>query len=274
MRTPLTKYVEPYTLYELMSGLQADDLKLTYVNDDNDTITFCTDAIAKDVFERFQDRMVMVASSVELTAAEKRTQFLALYNSWWTRRKEQFGKLMDALTKDYDPIENYDRREEGGWSDTHDIGARSGTDDLTDHYDATKRTTTDEPGTTTTTTDTPRVVTESATGVYGDNSDTEVPKEVTTVTPTDGTNVSETVLSGESTLTVEDDEREDTHNRSTSSEAATDTDTREYDGYRVHGNIGVTTSAQMIRGEIELRGEYDLITHAIVEFVDLVSVYV
>lgn len=274
MRTPVTKYTEPYTLYELMSGLQADDLKLTYVNDDSDTVTFCTDAIAKDVFERFQDRMVLVASSVELTAAEKRTQFLTLYNSWWNRRKEQFGKLMEALAKDYDPIENYDRREEGGWSDTHDIGARSGTDNLTDHYDNTKRTTTDEPGTTTTTTDTPRVVTESATGVYGDNSSTEVPKEVTTVTPTEGANVSETVLSGESTLTVEDDEREDTHKRSTSSLAAQDTDTREFDGYRVHGNIGVTTSAQMIRGEIELRSEYDLITHAIVEFIDLVSVYV
>lgn len=273
MRTPLTKNTEPYTLYELMEGLQANDLLLTYTVDD-ETKTFCTDAIAKDIFDRFQDRIVFVHATEELTTAEKRTKFLSLYNNWWNRRNVQYGKLFEALTVDYNPIENYDRREEGGWSDTHDIGARSGTDDLTDHYDATKRTTTDEPGTTTTTTDTPRVVTESATGVYGDNSDTEVPKEVTTVTPTDGTNVSETVLSGESTTTVEDDEREDTHNRSTSSEAATDTDTREYDGYRVHGNIGITSNVQLITGEIELRSEYDLVTHAIVEFIDLVSVYV
>ena len=192
MRKVTLPTTEPYSVYELLSALQADDLKLTFTGENNETVVFCTDTAAKDVLNRFRERLVLIATTTELTAAEKRAEFLALYNAWWTRRKNEFGRLMLALLKEYDPLSNYDRREEGKIIDTHDIGARSGTDNLTDSYDDTKRTITDTPGVTDTvttepdltdtTTDTPRVVTTTTTtpgvvmttdvGVYGDNSST------------------------------------------------------------------------------------------------------
>ena len=273
MRTPITKYNEPYTLYELMEGLQANDLLLTYT-EESGTKTFCTDAIAKDVFERFQDRVVFVNSTEELTPAQKRTKFLALYNNWWNRRKDQFGRLMSAFAMDYDPLTNYDRREVGGWSDTHAIGARTETDNLTDSYGATQRTTTDTPRVVTQTQTTAGITTTANAYTFGDNSATETPTdktvttptgtETTTVTPTDGTNTSVTA----------DLAKSDTHNTTKTSNAATDTDTHAFSDYRVFGNIGVTSNVQLLTGEVELRGAYDLIEHAILEFVNLVSVYI
>lgn len=273
MRTPLTKYTEPYTLYELMQGLQANDLALSYTVDDV-TKTFCTDAIAADVLDRFQDRVVYVNATEELTEAQKRTKFLALYNNWWNRRKDQFGRLMDALAMDYDPLSNYDRHETGGWSDTHAIGARSSTDNLTDSYGATQRTTTDTPRVVTQTQTTAGISTTSNAYTFGDNSSTESPTDKTVVTPSGTETTTVTPTDGTNTSVVADLAKSDTHNRSMSSVAASDTDTHAFSDYRVFGNIGVTSNVQLLTGELELRGAYDLIEHAILEFVNLVSVYV
>lgn len=273
MRTPITKYTEPYTIYELTQGLQADDLKLTYTADD-ETKVFCTDTIAADVLSRFQDRIVFVPRPEELTTEQKRTEFLKLYNNWWNRRKEQFGRLMDAFALEYDPISNYDRHETGGWSDTHNIGARSSTDNLTDSYGATQSTTTDTPRVVTQTQTTAGITTTANAYTFGDNSSTEAPTDKTVTTPSGTETVTVTPTDGTNTSVTANLARSDTHNRSESSVAAVDSDTRAFMNYRVYGNIGVTTSAQMLKGELELRGAYDLIEHAILEFVNLVSVYI
>ena len=273
MRTPITKYTEPYTIYELTQGLQADDLKLTYTVDD-ETKVFCTDAIAADVLARFHNRIVFVPRPEELTSEQRRTEFLKLYNNWWTRRKEQFGRLMDAFAMDYDPLTNYDRRETGGWSDTHAIGARSSTDNLTDSYGATQRTTTDTPRVVTQTQTTAGITTTSNAYTFGDNSSTEAPTDKTVVTPSGTETTTVTPTEGTNSSVVADLAKSDTHNRSLSSLAASDTDTRAFSNYRVYGNIGVTTAAQMLKGDLELRGAYDLIEHALLEFVNLVSVYI
>ena len=273
MRTPLTKYTEPYTIYELMQGLQANDLALSYTVDD-ETKTFCTDTIAADVLERFQDRVVYVPCTEELTDAQKRTAFLKLYNNWWTRRKDQFGRLMDAFAMDYDPLTNYDRREVGGWSDTHNIGARSSTDNLTDSYGATQSTTTDTPRVVTQTQTTAGITTTANAYTFGDNSSTEAPTEKTVTTPTGTETVTVTPTEGTNQSVTANLARSDTHNRSESSVAAVDSDTRAFSDYRVFGNIGVTSNTQLLTGELELRGAYDLIEHAILEFVNLVSVYI
>ena len=360
MRKVVTQHTEPYSLYELVSALAANDLQLQYTDEDNNTKTFATDTQAKDVFERFFDRLVLLPGVSELTTAEKRAAFLKLYTAWWSRRSSQWGRLLDAFEKTYDPISNYDRHEEGSIVTEHDIGARSGTDNLTDTYAATTRTVTETPGVTTTeeysygetentqtetpgvtttltdqygateitetetpraqttTTTTPGVVTTTEHSVAGYNSTTPVTSDKTVITPdatnpdvvtvegTAGTNTTvtgailhsdthTTAFDGESNVTVTADAaREDskttsfegfnqtitgdathtdTHNRSTGSVAAKDTDTQTFDDYHVYGNIGVTTSAQMLTGELELRSALDLITHAVVEFIDLVSVY-
>ena len=273
MRTPLTKYTEPYTLYELMQGLQANDLALSYTVD-NETKTFCTDAIAADVLERFQDRVIFISGNEELTTAQKRTAFLKLYNNWWTRRKDQFGRLMDAFTMEYDPLSNYDRHETGGWSDTHNIGARSSTDNLTDSYGATQRTTTDTPRVVTQTLTTAGITTTSNAYTFGDNSSSETPTDKTVTTPTGSETTTVTPTGGTNTSITADLAKNDTHNTTKTTTAAIDKDTHAFENYRVFGNIGVTSNVQLLTGEVELRGAYDLIEHAILEFVNLVSVYI
>ena len=106
------------------------------------------------------------------------------------------------------------------------------------------------------------------------NSSTEAPTDKTVVTPSGTETTTVTPTEGTNTSVVADLAKSDTHNRSMSSVAASDTDTHAFSNYRVYGNIGVTTAAQMLNGELELRGAYDLIEHAILEFVNLVSVYV
>ena len=196
---------------------------------------------------------------------------------WWSRRKYTYGWLDQNLKRtDYDPLENYDRKEDGGWKDDHDIGARSGTDNLTDTYAATQKTTTETPRATVTTTVTPGVKMTTERDVYGDNSSTPVPAERTTVTP-DATDADVTTVAGtDGTDTTVEAELQhiDTHNRSTGALAAKDTDTRLFQNYRVHGNIGVSTVADMLKKEVTLRRGLDLVKMALTEFLDLYTVYI
>ena len=54
---------------------------------------------------------------------------------------------------------------------------------------------------------------------------------------------------------------------------ATDTDTRLFQNYRVHGNIGVSTAADMAEKILALNESVNLAQQAIKEFVDLFTVY-
>ncbi len=411
-RTPYN----PYSIGECLDHASHGELALTYVNEDGETVTFSPDEITKDVLERFRDRVILAATGDELDNYEKWMLLKNNLDHFWTRRGAQYGRLMDAVLKTYDPISNYDRHESGGWTDTNILGARSGSDSGSDVYGAKSRTVTETPGVTdtitetpgvtttrtdtpattetvtetpgvtttntrtdnlsesvtetpgvtttntrtdnlsesvtetprvaTTTTSTPGVAMTTATDRAGDNSATYravervtvspdgVHSDVTVVEPTsgtnqtaknntgtqtnqetlsgtnqtaktntgtatnqethEGTNQTSTVMSGmntsvesftgnnqsvhartgSNTTGTSENAYTDTHSKTTTQASATDTNTRLFNEYHVFGNIGVTTSAQMLTGEIELRGALDLITHAIVEFVDLVSVYI
>lgn len=411
-RTPYN----PYSIGECIKWAGTGELTLTYVNEDGETVTFSPNDITKDVLKRFSDRVVFFDTEEELTDYTKWVYFKELLDNFWTRRGPQFGRLMDAVLKTYDPISNYDRHEAGGWTDTNILGARSGSDSGSDVYGAKSRTVTETPGVTdtitetpgvtttrtdtpattetvtetpgvtttntrtdnlsesvtetpgvtttntrtdnlsesvtetprvaTTTTSTPGVAMTTSTDRAGDNSATYravervtvspdgVHSDVTVVEPTSGTNQTAknntgtqtnqetltgtnqtaktntgtatnqethtgtnqtaTVTSGmntsvesftgnnqsvhartgSNTTGTSENAYTDTHSKTTTQASATDTNTRLFNEYHVFGNIGVTTSAQMLTGEIELRGALDLITHAIVEFVDLVSVYI
>lgn len=370
-RTPYN----PYSIGECLDQASSGELALTYVNEDGETVTFSPDEITKDVLQRFRDRVILVATGDELDNYEKWMLLKNNLDNFWARRGVQYGRLMDAVLKTYDPISNYDRHEAGGWTDTNILGARSGSDSGSDVYGAKSRTVTETPGVTdtitetpgvtttrtetpattetvtetpgvtttntrtdnlsesvtetprvaTTTTSTPGVAMTTSTDRAGDNSATYravervtvspdgVHSDVTVVEPTSGTNQTATnntgtqtnqetrtgtnqtatVMSGlntsvesfegnnqsvhartgSNTTGTSENAYTDTHSKTTTQASATDTNTRLFNEYHVFGNIGVTTSAQMLTGEIELRGALDLITHALVEFVDLVSVY-
>ena len=356
-----TEY-NPYSIGECIANTAnvSTTFALTYSDENNNTQTFCSGINAADILHRFNDRVylyqVIPNRTEEQELADAAAKFAAEYAAWWGRRGTEWARLLMAFKKEYDPISNYDRHEEGGWSDTNAQGARSGTHNLTDSYATftdtetvtptvktketvtptvkTKETVTPSvktketvtPGVTETTTETPRVAMETVTtpgtsdttakDVYADNSSTPTPAERTilshtgydtvTVTPTTGTNstvvgrtgtnetvneilsgdtqtvnevvsgntetVNEVVSGNTQTQTVKG-AHIDTHNTSTSENAVTDTLTRLFSDYHVFGNIGVTTSAQMLTGELELRSADDIVTFALVEFVNLMTIY-
>ena len=107
--------------------------------------------------------------------------FAFTFEDWWIRRAQTYGWLNDMLNRrDYDPLENYDRKEDGGWKDTTDVGARSASDIM----GATQETTTDTPTVVTTVKTTP--------GVTDTITETPAVTETVTETPTVTTTVTET----------------------------------------------------------------------------------
>lgn len=145
----------------------------------------------------------------------------------------EYGRLAKMMDRtDYDPLENYDRKEDGGWKDTTD-------DDATHSMSYAEQNTT--------TINDPKIKTKTTGSVFGDNSTTAVPDtesvtepvraaatDVDTVKTTNDAHIDTSYVEGDVTVT------------------------REFDDYRVHGNIGVTTAAQMIEGELKVRERYNL----------------
>lgn len=138
-------------------------------------------------------------------------EFLKAAIGIWSRTyQETFERWIRALSIEYDPLENYDRREE--W-----------TDDST-HSGSTQTSTTDSQTTGQTSSGT-----ETGSRVaYPDNAWHDTQK---------------TVDSGSLNINVSGT------GSGTGTESATDS--AEHEG-RVHGNIGVTTSQQMLSSELEL----------------------
>ena len=119
-------------------------------------------------------------ASIGLTSTPEMS-FSLTFKDWWERRAQTYGWLNDMMNRrDYDPLENYDRKEDGGWKDTTDIGARSASDIM----GATQETTTDTPSVVTTVKSTP--------GVTDTITETPAVTETVTETPTVTTTVTET----------------------------------------------------------------------------------
>ena len=136
---------------------------------------------------------------------------------WFTRRKDNFAKLWQGFTAEYNPIENYDRQEDSTETPniTHTL-SNSGQDASTNEAD-----------------------------VQGYNGTDYVPNSRTKSSGTSSTNGTDT-----------------------------ESGTRTYTS-RIHGNIGVTTSAQMLEGELALRKSMDIYGLIAAEFEtdNLIQVY-
>lgn len=136
---------------------------------------------------------------------------------WFTRRKDNFAKLWQGFTAEYNPIENYDRQEDSTETPniTHTL-SNSGQDASTNEAD-----------------------------VQGYNGTDYVPNSRTKSSGTSSTNGTDT-----------------------------ESGTRTYTS-RIHGNIGVTTSAQMLEGELALRKSMDIYALIAAEFEtdNLIQVY-
>lgn len=144
-------------------------------------------------------------------------QVKSAITEWFTRRKNNFAKLWQGFTAEYNPIENYDRQEDS--TETPNITrtlSNSGQDASTNEAD-----------------------------VQGYNGTDYVPNSRTKSSGTSSTNGTDT-----------------------------ESGTRTYTS-RIHGNIGVTTSAQMLEGELNLRRSLDLYALIAEEFENdnLIQVY-
>jgi hypothetical protein len=147
---------------------------------------------------------------------------------WSAANVENWTKLAEIYKLKYNPIENYDRNEE--WDDTGTVGNVSATT-TTNTYSETQDTT----GSTK-----PNVQVQD--NVWGFNSTTNVPKsnQITSgTTDTTGKNTATGSSNGEGS-------NNNTETRNLSRKG------------HIHGNIGITTSQQMIEREIRLWGDFNI----------------
>lgn len=180
-----------------------------------------------------------ICSGEVLTNSEKialATSIIAIYGSNWEKQWE-------TLSLVYDPIENYSMTET--MTDDETITEYGKTETRTDNLNHAKTgTETVTPNTTETTT--PNLTTSAENTTHGFNSTDGVPTDEQTETATGTNTVTRTGTEQTSYNTSDTDTGTQTHANS-----GTDTQTRNYELKR-SGNIGVTTSQQMIQSERNL----------------------
>lgn len=159
---------------------------------------------------------------------------------WFERRLPNFEKLWEGFTAEYNPIENYDRHEET--TETPDI-TRVNT------VDGTK---TETPDITHTIKNSGKDKSTNTADVAGFDSSNYVPN-------------SKTVSEGESSTGGSETESGTRSYKDDTTTTDKESGTRKTES-RVHGNIGVTTSAQMLEGELALRASLDLYVVIATEF--------
>lgn len=160
---------------------------------------------------------------------------------WFSRNYLNFDRIMDALIAEYNPIENYDRHEESTKTpNTTDKSTLSGKDSSDRDYDHMKETVT----------------------YKGDDT------RETQVSAFDSTAYQPSEKVTDSRSNREDEKDTDGGYTDTTNYGKVDTVTHTgTEGYssHIHGNIGVTTNAQMITGELELR-RFDIYTDIAARF--------
>lgn len=223
--------------------------ELSYLDDDENDVTVIDDTIFWDymiehypTFKFFDPGAYMAIKSdsdYELTNA-----FLDFRACWtdFIADHPEYARLAKMLDRtDYDPLENYDRKEDGGWKDTED-------DDAVHSMEYAEVTTTTEND--------PRIKTKTTGSVYADDSSTANPETESLTEPVRDTATDVDTI--KTTTPLHTDK---------SSVEGDKVMTREFQDYRIHGNVGVTTAAQMIEGEIKVRERYNIIVRVLESFV-------
>lgn len=176
---------------------------------------------------------------------------------WFSRNYLNFDRTMEALTAEYDPIENYNRHElstktpnltDKSTLSGKDSTQASGTDSTVREYDDYKETVTYSGDDT------------RETQVSAFDSSTYQPSEKVTDSRTNREDEKETSGSYSDDLT-HGRKDETTYGKV---DTVTHTGTEGYSSH-IHGNIGVTTSQQMITSELELR-RFDIYTDIAARF--------
>jgi len=172
--------------------------------------------------------------------------FTDIFKDFVTRRLDGYTRIYNMMLQEYNPLENYDRIEDGSRTRTTVYGEK-----VNDVVDNRKNESIS----------TPRVEITAENFIVGYN-ETVGQLSGKTVTKTNANDeINDTIVSQNS---GGETQTERTH---------TDTITDGYDNYRIHGNVGVTTPAQMIMGELDIRERYDLIKAIVRAFIDETTFY-
>lgn len=272
-----------YRVYELIGGTNDFSLK---VKDGELDIDLISAESARRYLKRkygcFQFLDVYDTDATkEENISEAGTAFHTDFISWKRQYRDNIQRMYDAISAKYSPIENYDRMEEGIITDDHHKGSRTSVARKEETTPAVTTTTTTTPDITTTTTNTPNVTTTTTNTpaakiknteyTFGFDSTEEVPSGATvsellegnnqTSVSNTGTDTSVTSNEGSTTSVTSNEGKntvlagaEDNYTETRDiSETVFDKDVRSFEGYRIHGNVGVTKNQDMILAEMEVR---------------------
>ena len=195
---------------------------------------------------------------------------LKIFDIVYNTNKIKYEKLVAAATAEYNPIDNYNMVESSTDVRTPDLTNQI-TLNTTVAMTDTRTTTTNGDSTTTNkfnqtknTTETPNNYTETAThavnpydnpGMTDESRDTTVQSGTRTVSESYSGNADETTVNAGSTVT--NSGGTSTVNSGTNTNKETGTDTTEHEMTR-RGNIGVTTSQQMLEAEMALAAKMNI----------------
>lgn len=170
-----------------------------------------------------------------------------MYRGLFFYNDYKYRTMYDTIIQEYNPIENYDRIEETtvkGTSNTSSSGQV--TTQATDNVNVTSNSSTNNPSITQTIGGVNVDVTEQGTTFDSTSFKPKSHTENVTSSQTNTTSYDkDTTTQGESSTTSDSDE---VKTSSDTSEGSTSTTTTS----RVHGNIGVTTAAQMLEAQRQL----------------------
>lgn len=179
------------------------------------------------------------------SSAEEWTSYVTV---WSSNRKQTWERELAALTAEYNPLHNYDMQEQ--MTNDQRVMQHGKTTTRTDNLSHAK---TGTEGDQMQASETPGVTQTTETGRYGVNSTGPDPVPVDrAVTERSG----QDSRSGSSTRTYNTTDA-DTGTQ-TIADSGQDTETRNYKLTR-SGNIGVTTSQQMLEAEMALRSKYYIV---------------
>ena len=173
---------------------------------------------------------------------------------WFSRRLFDFDRMYKSLRMEYSPIENYDRIE-----DIKREYKDSGTD--TETLTLGSSTTSSHTGTDTDTTQ-GSGSNEKGVSAYNEDGYTNREKDTETHNSNNTQTYNSTVTNTGSGSDTQKQTFDSTVTNTGSGSDMTQTDygkqRTETENTRIHGNIGVTTSQQMIESEMSLRAKYDI----------------
>lgn len=162
----------------------------------------------------------MLFETPEITVEKARQDFKNVYDMWVRLNGEEYLRIYNVMRSEYNPLENFDRMEEGSTETARHKGSRT-----SQNVDITN---------------TPTVTTKTTEKVNA--SDGGVVESMETETANISGN---TVTSGNA----------DTNYTETRdiSDSVFDRDVETFNGRRTHGNIGITTTQKLISEEVNLR---------------------